>query len=89
MVFFWSFMVLVFMILLKFLLAIIVDAFSEVKERTKETTGKQDGNLYSVPPRCWKEQLNQEKPDGTGLGVHVYNCMPCLYKQWPTGGTCV
>lgn len=28
------------MVLLNFLLAIIVDAFSEVKERTKETTGE-------------------------------------------------
>ena len=54
MFFFWSFMVLVFMILLNFLLAIIVDAFSEVKERTKETTGKQDGcravNLAMLQP---------------------------------------
>jgi hypothetical protein len=46
MFFFWSFMVLVFMILLNFLLAIIVDAFSEVKERTKETTGKRTSNPF-------------------------------------------
>lgn len=38
--FFWTFELLVFMVLLNFLLAIIVDAFSEVKERTKETTGE-------------------------------------------------
>lgn len=38
--FFWSFELLVFMVLLNFLLAIIVDAFSEVKENTHETTGK-------------------------------------------------
>lgn len=37
--FFWSFELLVFMVLLNFLLAIIVDAFSEVKENTHETTG--------------------------------------------------
>ncbi|KAK9819873.1 hypothetical protein WJX72_003501 [[Myrmecia] bisecta] len=37
--FFWSFELLVFMVLLNFLLAIIVDAFSEVKENTSETTG--------------------------------------------------
>ena len=38
--FFWSFELLVFMVLLNFLLAIIVDAFSEVKETTHETTGE-------------------------------------------------
>jgi hypothetical protein len=37
--YFWSFMILVFLILLNFLLAIIVDAFSEIKEGTKERTG--------------------------------------------------
>jgi hypothetical protein len=37
--YFWSFMILVFLILLNFLLAIIVDAFSEIKETTKERTG--------------------------------------------------
>ncbi len=37
--FFWSFELLVFMVLLNFLLAIIVDAFSEVKDRTAETLG--------------------------------------------------
>ena len=37
--FFWSFELLVFMVLLNFLLAIIVDAFSEVKENTTEQTG--------------------------------------------------
>lgn len=46
--FFWSFELLVFMVLLNFLLAIIVDAFSEVKENTHETTG--------MPPLpCWPE----------------------------------
>ena len=39
MLYFWSFMILVFLILLNFLLAIIVDAFSEIKEGTKERTG--------------------------------------------------
>ncbi|GBF96992.1 polycystin cation channel family [Raphidocelis subcapitata] len=37
--FFWTFMLLVFLVLLNFLLAIIVDAFAEVKERTHESTG--------------------------------------------------
>ena len=37
--FFWTYELLVFMVLLNFLLAIIVDAFSEVKENTHETTG--------------------------------------------------
>uniref|UniRef100_A0A061RIA9 Polycystin cation channel family n=1 Tax=Tetraselmis sp. GSL018 TaxID=582737 RepID=A0A061RIA9_9CHLO len=37
--FFWTFELLVFMVLLNFLLAIIVDAFSEVKENTTEHTG--------------------------------------------------
>lgn len=37
--YFWSYMVLVFLILLNFLLAIIVDAFSVVKEATQERTG--------------------------------------------------
>eukprot|EP00887_Chlorella_sp_A99_P002467 scaffold10.g2467.t1 len=39
MLFFWSFEVLVFLVLLNFLLAIVVDAFSCVKERTTDTTG--------------------------------------------------
>jgi len=38
--YFWSYMILVFLILLNFLLAIIVDAFSEIKETTKERTGE-------------------------------------------------
>jgi ABC-type Fe3+ transport system permease subunit len=38
--FFWSYMLLVFLILLNFLLAIIVDAFSEIKGATHEQTGK-------------------------------------------------
>lgn len=37
--FFWSYELLVFMVLLNFLLAIIVDAFSEIKEKTHETVG--------------------------------------------------
>lgn len=37
--FFWSFELLVFMVLLNFLLAIIVDAFSEVKGSTADMTG--------------------------------------------------
>eukprot|EP00210_Caulerpa_lentillifera_P005376 g5138.t1 len=37
--FFWSFEIVVYLVLLNFLLAIIVDAFSVVKETTSETTG--------------------------------------------------
>lgn len=37
--FFWTYALLVFMILLNFVLAIIVDAYSEIKEESKETTG--------------------------------------------------
>jgi len=47
--FFWSFELLVFMVLLNFLLAIIVDAFSEVKENTHETTGISNPLPSSVP----------------------------------------
>lgn len=38
-IFFWSYEILVFMILLNFLLAIIVDAFSDVKSQIEETRG--------------------------------------------------
>ena len=38
-IFFWSYEILVFMILLNFLLAIIVDAFSDVKSQIEETQG--------------------------------------------------
>jgi phenylpyruvate tautomerase PptA (4-oxalocrotonate tautomerase family) len=37
--FFWTYMILVFLVLLNFLLAIIVDAFSEVKKKTSDTIG--------------------------------------------------
>lgn len=60
--YFWSYQVLVFLVLLNFLLAIIVDAFAEVKERTRETTGGsvegrvqvggKDGRVGCC--RCWK-----------------------------------
>lgn len=43
MLYFWSYELLVFLVLLNFLLAIIVDAFAEVKERTRETTGGERG----------------------------------------------
>ncbi len=41
--FFWSYELLVYMVLLNFLLAIIVDAFSEVKEKTHETVRARHG----------------------------------------------
>jgi hypothetical protein len=46
--YFWSFMILVFMILLNFLLAIIVDAFSEIKNATKERTGGWRGSIWAL-----------------------------------------
>lgn len=52
--FFWSFELLVFMVLLNFLLAIIVDAFSEVKENTHETTGR--------PPLPFRPMLHPLPP---------------------------
>jgi hypothetical protein len=49
--FFWSFELLVFLILLNFLLAIIVDAFGEVKEQQKEQTGARCLHCAIFP--CW------------------------------------
>ena len=53
--FFWSFELLVFMVLLNFLLAIIVDAFSEVKASTSETVGLHTEviNLLADRARVW------------------------------------
>lgn len=51
MLYFWSFMILVFLILLNFLLAIIVDAFSEIKEATKERTGEPRHSRSNIAPR--------------------------------------
>ena len=56
--FFWSFELLVFMVLLNFLLAIIVDAFSEVKENTHETTGGLEVQQQAVIGRryLWRHE---------------------------------
>ena len=51
--FFWSFELLVFMVLLNFLLAIIVDAFSEVKENAHETTGGLEFQQQAVSGRLY------------------------------------
>ena len=51
--FFWSYMILVFMVLLNFLLAIIVDAFSEIKENTTDTVGV-DTELGQMLSEKWR-----------------------------------
>ena len=51
--FFWSYMILVFMVLLNFLLAIIVDAFSEIKENTTEHVGV-DTELGQMLSEKWR-----------------------------------
>jgi hypothetical protein len=56
--YFWSFMILVFMILLNFLLAIIVDAFSEIKGATKERTG-----AGSLPPHVMSRRSALHRGD--------------------------
>jgi hypothetical protein len=52
--YFWSFELIVFMVLLNFLLAIIVDAFCEVKEATVDASSIFTGvaDLVSV---CWAD----------------------------------
>ncbi|MEW5311378.1 MAG: hypothetical protein WDW38_003099 [Sanguina aurantia] len=50
--FFWSYELLVFMVLLNFLLAIIVDAFSETKDKTHETVSMHT-ELYALLRDKW------------------------------------
>ena len=57
--FFWTYELLVFMVLLNFLLAIIVDAFSEVKENTHETIG---GLAWASGALCSERQ--KKHPQG-------------------------
>ncbi|EFJ46305.1 hypothetical protein VOLCADRAFT_93448 [Volvox carteri f. nagariensis] len=56
--FFWSYELLVFMVLLNFLLAIIVDAFSEVKEKTQETVGIHT-ELFTLLRDKWRSMMGR------------------------------
>ena len=47
-VFFWTFEVLIFLVLLNFLLAIVFDAFCEVKESSPNSKGK-----FLTTPTFW------------------------------------
>lgn len=77
--FFWSFELLVFMVLLNFLLAIIVDAFSEVKENTHETTGMPwpvlHSNKYSYWLGCMSGVLSI--PCGRTLHINKHFLLGC------------
>ncbi|KAG2493793.1 hypothetical protein HYH03_008013 [Edaphochlamys debaryana] len=59
--FFWSYELLVYMVLLNFLLAIIVDAFSEVKEKTHETVGIHT-ELFTLLRDKWRSLLGRCSP---------------------------
>lgn len=73
--FFWSFELLVFLILLNFLLAIIVDAFSEVKDQTKEQTGElQPAHRLPSSAKCHR-----------GRRCCVLLLAVCIHFIWPAG----
>eukprot|EP00192_Tetraselmis_astigmatica_P001702 CAMPEP_0117652658 /NCGR_PEP_ID=MMETSP0804-20121206/2750_1 /TAXON_ID=1074897 /ORGANISM="Tetraselmis astigmatica, Strain CCMP880" /LENGTH=1606 /DNA_ID=CAMNT_0005458731 /DNA_START=90 /DNA_END=4910 /DNA_ORIENTATION=+ len=75
--FFWSFELLVFMVLLNFLLAIIVDAFSEVKENTTEQTGIHTEVAQMVAEK-WRSVTSC-----FGRGQHIPDRrLGQLLKQW-------
>ena len=75
--FFWTFELLVFMVLLNFLLAIIVDAFSVVKDTTSESTGLHE-ELGQIVREKWRAML------GSILNVHYIPAhrIGALLKQW-------
>lgn len=74
--FFWSYELLVFMVLLNFLLAIIVDAFSEVKEKTHETVGIHT-ELYQLMRDKWRSLL------GSCSANYISDAkLGALLKQW-------
>ncbi|KAL6749264.1 hypothetical protein V8C86DRAFT_2852326 [Haematococcus lacustris] len=78
--FFWSFELLVYMVLLNFLLAIIVDAFSEVKEKTHETVGIHT-ELWQLGRDKWRSMM--------GLCSTNYisdDKLGNLLKQWAGDG---
>ncbi|GIL76287.1 hypothetical protein Vretimale_5865 [Volvox reticuliferus] len=77
--FFWSYELLVFMVLLNFLLAIIVDAFSEVKEKTHETVGIHT-ELFTLLRDKWRSLMGACSPNyisDSKLGA--------LLRQWGGG----
>ncbi|WIA39914.1 hypothetical protein OEZ86_013356 [Tetradesmus obliquus] len=74
--FFWSFELLVFLILLNFLLAIIVDAFGEVKEQQKEQTGIHV-ELWRLLSDRWRWLLGRWR--GTYMDVAH---MDSIMQQW-------
>ncbi|GIL44962.1 hypothetical protein Vafri_2402 [Volvox africanus] len=77
--FFWSYELLVFMVLLNFLLAIIVDAFSEVKEKTQETVGIHT-ELFTLLRDKWRSLMGACSPNyisDSKLGA--------LLRQWGGG----
>lgn len=75
--FFWTFELLVFMVLLNFLLAIIVDAFSVVKDNTAESTGLHE-ELGQMMREKWRAML------GRMLNVHYIpsHRLSALLKHW-------
>lgn len=75
--FFWSFEILVFLILLNFLLAIIVDAFSAVKENTTESIGihrELFGMFWRkwIHFKCWLRDPTFVSYDRLGPLLHHY-----------------
>lgn len=75
--FFWTFELLVFMVLLNFLLAIIVDAFSMVKDNTSESTGLHE-EIAQMMREKWRAML------GRMLNVHYIpsSRLSALLKHW-------
>ena len=75
--FFWTFELLVFMVLLNFLLAIIVDAFSVVKDNTSESTGLHE-EIAQMMREKWRAML------GRMLNVHYIpsSRLSALLKHW-------
>ena len=91
--FFWSFELLVFMVLLNFLLAIIVDAFSEVKENTHETTGipkPLPSNVPRMASSCRSVSRLLTFPQKSSSGdVKISSTALCLLvlHSWPAMST--
>merc|ERR1711966_302280 len=66
-IFFWTYEILVFMILLNFLLAIIVDAFSDVKGKIDETQGLPE-EVAGIVAESFKSTMNRFK---LGFKTHI------------------
>uniref|UniRef100_A0A6S8IGD5 Polycystin cation channel PKD1/PKD2 domain-containing protein n=1 Tax=Dunaliella tertiolecta TaxID=3047 RepID=A0A6S8IGD5_DUNTE len=77
--FFWTYMLLVFMVLLNFLLAIIVDAFSEVKEQTHETVGIHT-ELYQLGREKLHSIMSLVRPN-----YIADTKVEAMLKQWAVG----